>query len=323
MLKTVAASVAGLALVGFILWFYDIREIASAFAAVGFALLPLIAARAAAIALVGVAWRYLAGVQAPALQTFIALRVVREGVNNLLPVAQVGGEIVGARLLAKAGLPGARAGATVLVDMLLQVGTQMIFAVVGICLLVWQGTGSAIAWSAAAATAVGLLAVAGFFFAQRHGLALIDTFLKRQVETNNWSFIGSVADLNLAVQEIWRDRLAVVRSFTVHLATWFFGAVEVWIVMSALGIPITLAEALVIESLGHAVRGAAFAVPGALGVQEGGFIALCAIYGIAAPAAIVLSLAKRVPDLVIGIPGLLIWYRWEARSGAGRSASSS
>ena len=54
-----------------------------------------------------------------------------------------------------------------------------------------------------------------------------------------------------------------------------------------------------IESLGHAVKAAGFLIPGAWGVQEGGFIALCAAFGIASPTAIALSLIKRIPDFVL------------------------
>ena len=61
---------------------------------------------------------------------------------------------------------------------------------------------------------------------------------------------------------------------------------------------------MIIESLLHAVRGAAFAVPGALGAQEGGLIVLCAIFGVPPEAALALSLVKRIPDFVLGLPGL-------------------
>ena len=55
-----------------------------------------------------------------------------------------------------------------------------------------------------------------------------------------------------------------------HFAGWFVGAIEVWIVLHFMGYPITYEQAVIMESLMHAVRGAAFAVPGALGAQEGG-----------------------------------------------------
>ena len=69
---------------------------------------------------------------------------------------------------------------------------------------------------------------------------------------------------------------------------------------------------MLIESLMHAVRGAAFAVPGALGAQEGGLIVLCAIFGVPPEAALALSLVKRLPDLVLGVPGLSPGRRWRA-----------
>jgi hypothetical protein len=66
-----------------------------------------------------------------------------------------------------------------------------------------------------------------------------------------------------------------------------------------------------IESLLHAIRGAAFAIPGALGAQEGGLVLLCAVFGIPPQHAIALSLIKRTADLVLGVPGLLGWQMLE------------
>jgi uncharacterized membrane protein YbhN (UPF0104 family) len=78
-----------------------------------------------------------------------------------------------------------------------------------------------------------------------------------------------------------------------------------------MGHPVGIGEALVIESLLHAVRGAAFAVPGALGAQEGALVLLCAAFGIPPEQAIALSLVKRAADLVLGVPGLIGWQMLE------------
>jgi uncharacterized membrane protein YbhN (UPF0104 family) len=72
-----------------------------------------------------------------------------------------------------------------------------------------------------------------------------------------------------------------------------------------MGNPVTVAEALVIESLMQAVRGAAFAIPGAFGAQEAGLILLCGIFGVPPDQALALSLIKRAADLVVGVPGLV------------------
>jgi uncharacterized membrane protein YbhN (UPF0104 family) len=78
-----------------------------------------------------------------------------------------------------------------------------------------------------------------------------------------------------------------------------------------MGYSLDFGDAVIIESLMHAVRGASFAIPGALGAQEGGLIVLCAIFGVPPEAALALSLVKRIPDVVIGVPALLAWQAME------------
>jgi uncharacterized membrane protein YbhN (UPF0104 family) len=62
---------------------------------------------------------------------------------------------------------------------------------------------------------------------------------------------------------------------------------------------------MLLESLGQAIRGAAFAIPGALGVQEGGYLLLAPLAGLSPETALALSLAKRARELLLGVPGLL------------------
>lgn len=316
------AALLGLVALAATVWFFGLNEIADAFATAGPALVPLVLARLAVVAITTSAWRDLVRRPRPSWTVFALVRLAREGINNLLPVAQVGGEIIGARLLAKAGVPGATASASVLCDLLLQFATQLIFALLGVVVLLALGIGGTVAWTAAGAIAIGIPGGIAFFLAQRHGFAALEAFLLRQAETAGSRLHASVKDIHLAVQAIWNDAPAVWRAAATHFGAWMFGTVEVLIVMHALGQPITLAEALVIESLGQAVKGAAFAVPGAIGVQEGGFIALCAVFGIPAHHALALSLAKRVPDLVTGLPGIAIWYVWELRGRRAAPTSS-
>jgi hypothetical protein len=62
-----------------------------------------------------------------------------------------------------------------------------------------------------------------------------------------------------------------------------------------------------------AIRSAVFPVPGALGVQEGGYVIVGNLLGIPGDAAFALSLIARVRELILGIPGLLAWQLIEAR----------
>jgi hypothetical protein len=68
-----------------------------------------------------------------------------------------------------------------------------------------------------------------------------------------------------------------------------------------------------LESLIQAVRSAAFFMPGALGVQEGGLILLGAVVGLGPEVALALSLIKRIRELAVGLPALLAWQMVEGR----------
>jgi len=93
--------------------------------------------------------------------------------------------------------------------------------------------------------------------------------------------------------------------------------VEVWLALRFLGHPVGWIDALLLESIGQAIRGAAFAIPGSLGVQEGGYLLLAPLVGLPPEAALALSLAKRAREILLGLPGLLYLHfserSWQRR----------
>src|SRR5262249_60571415 len=97
------------------------------------------------------------------------LRFVREATNVLLPLAQVGGDLIGAGLLTLYAVPGALAAASVIVDILIQAATQFLFAIFGLLALVALEANQALARSAAIGIALAALMLAGFYLAQRSG----------------------------------------------------------------------------------------------------------------------------------------------------------
>ena len=97
------------------------------------------------------------------------------------------------------------------------------------------------------------------------------------------------------------------------MVSWVLGAGEVWLALYYLGHPVSLLEAVLLESLGRAVRSASFMIPGALGVQEGGFMVLGALLGLGPETGLMISLAKRVRELLLGIPALVVWQAIESR----------
>lgn len=317
---TILLAVAGLILLSILATFSGAGEVLDAVLASGWAAFFIVLARGVAIAFDGIAWRYLLpAAQRVSVPVSVLLRGIREGVNQLLPVAQVGGDFVGARLARLWRLEGALAGASVIVDVAIQAGTQLAFALTGLAILVALGGEGEVVRFAAIGLGIGCLLIPAFFVVQRReGGRLVGTLLRKVAGGREWLGIGAVERLYERLGDIYANRRGVAAATAIHMGVWVFGSVEVWVALHFMGYPVSFAEALVIESLGQAVKGAAFAVPGGVGVQEGGFIALCAIFGVPPGTAFALSLLKRVPDLVIGIPGLVAWQSLEGRRLFGR-----
>ncbi len=278
-------------------------------------LLPLLVAwHLGQLFLAALGWRCLLAAPPTGIGGFWRLRIVREGIDSLLPVAQVGGELVGSRLLARRGMTLGGAGASVIVDVSLEVSTQLVFLLSGLaCLGLMNGhADGAASMKLVLAVAVGAV---GIGLAQAGGglralEALSDKIVRR------WPALGDVSLLGLheAARVIYGRHIGVVLSLIWHGLAWLLGTMETFIVLRAMGLGVTPAQAFVIESLGMAARSAGFAIPAALGAQEGGFVLAAAAVGVAAPAALALSLTKRLREIAGGLIGLTLW-RLEAARG--------
>jgi putative membrane protein len=150
--------------------------------------------------------------------------------------------------------------------------------------------------------------VGSFVVAQRFGVInLLDRAISMVV--GHWTAEARppVGELHDTVWRVYRRGTRLAGGFVLHVVCWVVGAGEVWLALKFLGHDVSWETALIIESLGQAIRSAAFVVPGALGVQEGGYVLLGAVFGIDPQISLALSLTKRVRDIVIGAPALLAW----------------
>jgi len=250
-----------------------------------------------------------------------------ESANSLMPAGQIGGPVLMARHLAQRGLALGDAAAAITVSTTLQAFAQIIFALAGLALLGAQaGHISQHTLRAAALVASGLLAlqVGGFYLMQRRGLfEKLMRAVNRFSGKRDWSQLMSQAEaIDRAVQLTYGRGGGVAGSFLLSLAGWLVGTGEVYLILQLLGHPVGWGNAFVLESLGQAIRGAAFAIPGALGVQEGGYLLLAPMVGLPPDAALALSLAKRARELLLGLPGLLYLHVFERVEAAAARAAS-
>ncbi|MBS3744637.1 MAG: flippase-like domain-containing protein [Wenzhouxiangellaceae bacterium] len=297
-----------------------IGELAASLAAAGFGLLAVAGWHVLTMSIDGLALRQLMRPRARiGAGTAIRTRWMQESVNNLLPVMQIGGNLVKVRALMRRGIATDLAGASVVIDVTLTVSTQIVFTLVGLLLLLWHLGAGDVAGSVLAGAVVMSAAIAGFYLVQKRGLfSMLTALLNRISSRPDWQALAGGAEaMDATIAALYRHRPALYQSAGLHLLAWFVGVGEVWLALYFLGTPVGLVEAILLESLGRALRTAAFAVPGAVGVQEGGFVLFAALLGLPPGAGLELSLAKRVRELVLGLPGLLAWQIEGGRAALG------
>src|SRR5215472_16993109 len=310
----ILAAICGFALLTGLTVYYGFGAVVAAVASSRWATVLVVVARAAALAGAGIGWWALLPARQSGPSAFVVLRFVREGINLFFPLAVIGGDVIGARLLTRFGIVTNLAVASVLVDIFIQV----------VCLIVCVLTGVGIVASligsrTVTSTAIGLLAIAvpavtGFFLTLNFGaFEPLVRWLTGFGEKRQWRVFDHVVDLGARLQQIWRNYRGLSESFLIHLVTIFFGAIEVWIALKFMNHPVGVMEAIAIESLGQGSRSAAFMLPGGMGVQDGALIAVCALFGVPAEVALAMALIKRVPDLILGAPALMGWQALEGR----------
>jgi len=233
-----------------------------------------------------------------------------ESANSLMPAGQIGGPVLMARHLAQRGLRMQDAAAAITVSTTLQTFAQIAFALLGVAMLGAKATHiSQNTLRASSLIASGLLAlqVGGFYWMQRRGFfSKVMRTATRFAGKRDWSQWMSQAEaIDVAVHLTYGRGGPVAASFLLSLVGWLVGTGEVYLILQLIHHPVGWFDALLLESLGQAIRGAAFAIPGALGVQEGGYLLLAPLVGLPPDAALALSLAKRARELLLGLPGLL------------------
>jgi putative membrane protein len=243
------------------------------------------------------------------------MRWIGESVSTLVPSAAVGGDVVRARLATLHGASVPNAAASVLVDITLGVFVQIAFTLAGLALIVSVTGHEGFVRPTLIGALLGVIAIVGFYIVQRLGMfRFIGVIISRLANSSDWhSLINSGQTLDRTIRTLYARRRGVIGCCVWTAASLVLGSGEIWIALHAIGLQATLVNALIFQSVILAIRSAMFPVPGALGVQEGGYVVVGNLLGIPGDAAFALSLIARVRELILGIPGLITWQLFEAR----------
>jgi putative membrane protein len=244
------------------------------------------------------------------------IATVRQAVNRLLPVANVGGEIIGIRLLRQQGLDGTAATASVIIELLLALVAQYFFVALGVMCLFARTDNARVMHALIVGLAACLPPLVLMVVVLRHGQVFlrIEHMAKRLF--SRWldgQGLDHGARLDAKIRETFAARTRIFQALGWQFAGFVVGSSETWLALRWLGHPVSVADALVLESLTQAAKSVFFMVPAALGVQEAGLVGAGLLLGLGSDVALALSLAKRMREVLFGLPALAAWQWMEVR----------
>jgi putative membrane protein len=254
-------------------------------------------------------WRALMpGKKRPPLLFFLYLLWIRAAVNNLMPVARIGGEIVAVRIMIKHHIRKASAIASLVVEITLSIIAVFLFDIIGIGMFTFHMGKSNIATQLVIGLLISVPVILALVAVQRIGLfglmAKVFTLLFR----DKWKdFAGSTARLDRAVHTVYRHRARVLTCGFWQLVAWAVGTIEIWVPLQFLHHPLPFAECFMLEAIIQASSSAAFAVPAALGVQEAAFLLFGHMLGLSPEIAVALAVIRRCRDVLLYVPALIVW----------------
>jgi putative membrane protein len=241
-------------------------------------------------------------------------RLVRDATGEFLPFSQVGGYVLGARVITLGGVNIADAAASTLADITTEFLAQLMFIGMGLAILARKAPNSGLFVPVAVGLCVAMVMGVGLVLVQRgSGAAVFRGLVRRIAGAAAEGAALNVDRLQASLDIMYGERGRLTWAAVFHLFCWFGTASASYIGFHALGVPLSFADAFCIEAMLHAIMALAFFIPGRVGIQEAAYTLLGGIFGIAPDVALSLSLLRRARDFVIAVPVLLIWQGIEAK----------
>jgi putative membrane protein len=325
-LRTAAyiAGLLGLALLTILVLHADVPAILATWKLAGAPLLWLIPYRLIFFVLYAIGWRAMLRPFDPDGRArfgyVLWVTTVREAVDRLLPVASVGGSVVGVRLIRWRGLATVPVSATVIVEILLTLMALYLFGALATLILLVLGAG-ANHWQVLAVLALSLPIPLGSLLLLRYGSVFqrMQRLLSPLVGLTGAEAASSLdADLRACLGRI----RTLLMAGALQLVALISASLEIWWALRLFGHPVSAPAAVMLEGLTQAVRHLAFIVPAGLGVQEAALVLFGHTLGVSTELALAVSAVKRMREVLCGLPPLLSWQWLEARKiGAARPGS--
>lgn len=305
-----------------------IGDITRLVAQAGWPLLLLVPLHALPLLLDAQGWRLLLAYSDPDEKAGLGflwwVATVREAVTRLLPTVGIGGELVGIHLARMRIRDTTAVAASIVVEMMVTLFSQYVFAALGVVMLLMSLQNGGQAWVILAGLLLSLPLPIVFALSLRHA-AIFERLegAARRIFGEDHRLVSMIdgARLDAQIRALNGQRRRLLGTLFWQLAGLISGTLEIWLALKWLGHPVTMWQALAIESLTLAARNVAFFVPAGLGVQEAVVMLIGHLLGMDAQVSLSLALVKRAREILFGVPALLSWQwmewlRWRDRRAA-------
>jgi len=290
-------------------------QVAQSLAQAGWGIIAVALFHGVILLISSASWQVLIpGKHKPSLQKFFYFMWIRAAVNNLMPVARIGGEIAAVRMMEAHGMRRSIAIGSTVVELTMSIMAVFLFVLTGVILFALHVNNHNLLVQLGLGLVVSLSAIAALVFVQRIGFFVLLSRLFRIMFKDKWAdMVGSAARFDRAVTVIYYRKKRVLICGLMQIVAWSLGSVEISLALYFLGQPLPLHECVMLEALIQGSASAAFAVPGALGVQEAGFLIFGGMLGLPREVAAALAIMRRCRDLLLYVPGLVAWQVFEGK----------
>ena len=250
-----------------------------------------------------IAWSFAfpPGAFRPRLHSLFMAKLAGEAVNQLTPLANIGGEPLKAYLL-KSESPASRGLASVVINKTAQVITGLFFTAVGLSLVIlyWtlpQAIPLPIQLGLATLLVIGALLVWFLWRKQQHLFSSLLALLSRLGMRTDLleRRLTKAVRIDQSICQFYKNHKA--RFFLVmffHSLGWLLGAFETFVIIRALGTQIDFSVAFLITSLTVIINSLFFFMPSNIGVLEGGQVFLLTTLGLSPALGLSLGIVKRM-----------------------------
>jgi uncharacterized protein (TIRG00374 family) len=258
-------------------------------------------------------WKFSFAARADVLRfsTLYGVRLAGEGFNHLTPSGYVGGEALKAYLVTRRGVDGSDATASVVIAKTLMSVAEIFYILTGTILILPWIPSASLRWLAVLAVVLlGGTTIAGVFWLQHRGLfsGLLGILRRLRIRIRPLEVRESeLRKIDHDIVRFYREeprRFAASVAF--HFAGWILGAAEVFFLSSWIGTPVGVSEAIGIDALAHVVKGLTLFIPGSIGFQEGGIVALFVFFGFPAAAGVGFGLLRRAREIFCSALGFFL-----------------